>query len=172
MRHRAVGYRGYMNSGFADHARPNRSAHDLDVHRGHWLDLDPRTTYGLARLRYEVFTMGQGITSEQDLDGADLDPTTTTYWVEDEGVPVATLRVLRGPSGLPAIGRVATSPTHRGRGLAGSLLRAAVADHDGETIDLHAQAYLENWYERFGFTRSGDPDVEAGIPHVPMRRRV
>jgi ElaA protein len=37
-------------------------------------------------------------------------------------------------------------------------------------ITLGAQAYLEGWYERFGFRRSGPGYVEDGIPHVPMRR--
>ncbi|MDO5635498.1 MAG: GNAT family N-acetyltransferase, partial [Micrococcus sp.] len=30
--------------------------------------------------------------------------------------------------------------------------------------------YLEGWYERFGFVRSGADYVEDGIPHLPMRR--
>ncbi|WP_129661868.1 GNAT family N-acetyltransferase [Rothia uropygialis] len=140
------------------------------VRRGHWLDLDPRTTYELARLRYQVFTMGQGITSEQDLDGKDLEPGTTTYWIEVDGLPVSTLRVLVQPSGNPAIGRVATSPSHRGEGLAGTLMEAAVSDNAHKLIDLHAQAYLEKWYEGFGFVRAAHPDTEAGIPHIPMHR--
>ena len=37
-------------------------------------------------------------------------------------------------------------------------------------VTLGAQAYLEGWYERFGFRRSGPGYVEDGIPHVPMRR--
>jgi ElaA protein len=35
---------------------------------------------------------------------------------------------------------------------------------------LNAQAYLEDWYARFGFVRDGADFMEDGIPHVPMRR--
>lgn len=142
------------------------------VHRGHWLELDPRLTYGLAQLRYEVYTMGQGITSELDLDGRDLDPGTAIYWIQDDaGRPVSTLRTLReeGQDGV-VIGRVATSPAHRGRGLAGLLLRAVLAEHPGERISMHAQAHLREWYGRFGFLPEGEPFQEAGIPHLPLTR--
>jgi ElaA protein len=37
-------------------------------------------------------------------------------------------------------------------------------------VVLEAQSRLERWYERFGFSRSGEEYVEDGIPHVPMTR--
>ena len=37
-------------------------------------------------------------------------------------------------------------------------------------LRLNAQAYLEDWYGRFGYRRSGENFVEAGIDHVPMQR--
>jgi len=40
----------------------------------------------------------------------------------------------------------------------------------GFPVTLGAQAYLEQWYGRFGFVTSGPGYVEDGIPHVPMRR--
>ena len=40
---------------------------------------------------------------------------------------------------------------------------------DEAIIDIGAQAYLEHWYERFGFRRSGPDYLEDGIPHLPMR---
>lgn len=148
---------------------PQRPHEATLVQRGHWLEMDPRTTYAIARLRYQVFTMGQGIT-EEDLDGLDLAPDTITFWLDVDGVPASTLRVLSADSETPSIGRVATSPRHRGRGLAARLLRAALAEYPDTTVHIHAQAYLEQWYEKFGFVRCGNNDVEAGIDHVPMRR--
>lgn len=87
------------------------------------------------------------------------------------GEPVgAYLRVLLEPSGERRIGRVVTAPRARGRGLSGLLVAAVVADHGGQPLVLDAQAHLERWYARHGFTAAGPPFVEDGIPHVPMRR--
>ncbi|MCP3426459.1 GNAT family N-acetyltransferase [Rothia sp. AR01] len=143
-----------------------------DIHsirRAHWADLSPRTAYALIRLRLEVYVVEQGIT-EQELDGRELESGSELFWVEAEGLPVSTIRVLEEAPGLRSIGRVATGVEHRGQGLAGALLREAIAAYGSQDIALHAQAYLEEWYGRFGFIRSGAPDMEAGIPHVPMLR--
>lgn len=141
------------------------------LQRGHWTELTPETAYRIAQLRYIVFTMEQGITTELDLDGVDLAPTTQTYWIQHEGLPVSTLRTLRTPEGQAAIGRVATHPQHRHQGLAGRLMNAAMEDLAGQTIELHAQAYLEGWYRAYGFETTGPIYEEAGLPHVPMVRQ-
>ncbi|WP_129661554.1 GNAT family N-acetyltransferase [Rothia halotolerans] len=140
------------------------------VHRGHWNDVAPAIAYGVARLRYAVYTMEQGITEEEDLDGRELEPGTLIYWIEQDGLPVATLRVLCEEDGSRAVGRVATARPHRGKGLAGRLLDAALQDHRDFTLELHAQAHLEEWYGRFGFVTAGEVYEEAGIPHIPMVR--
>ncbi|MGX6396714.1 GNAT family N-acetyltransferase [Rothia kristinae] len=152
---------------------PPRTPPAPTVHRGNWLTLDPRLAYGLAQLRCEVFVMGQGITSAPELDGRDLEPETVAYWIADEtGRPIATLRTLTGEPGSAeiAIGRVATAVAHRGRGLAGTLLRAVIEDHPQEVLTMHAQAHLRDWYARFGFLPVGPSFQEAGIEHLPLRR--
>ena len=68
------------------------------------------------------------------------------------------------------IGRVATAKAARGQGLAAALIRRGIELCAGAPIHIGAQAYLEGWYEQFGFRRSGPGYVEDGIPHVPMRR--
>jgi ElaA protein len=140
------------------------------VRRGHWDDLVPAIAYGVARLRYAVYTMEQGITQEEDLDGKELEPGTLIYWIEQDGQPIATLRVLWEGDGSRTIGRVATARAHRGKGLAGRLLDAALRDHRDLLLELHAQAHLEGWYSRFGFVTAGEVYEEAGIPHIPMVR--
>jgi ElaA protein len=132
-------------------------------------ELSTAELYGLCRLRVDVFVVEQQC-PYPELDGRDLEPETVHLWFEADGAPVATLRVLRGDGGGRVIGRVATAAGHRNRGLAGRLLDAAIELCDGAPISLGAQAYLEGWYERFGFRRSGPGYVEDGIPHVPMHR--
>jgi ElaA protein len=66
-----------------------------------------------------------------------------------------------------------TSPAARGRGVAAALIEHGITlCGPGVTIDLHAQAHLEQWYGRFGFVRDGAPYDEDGIPHVPMSRAI
>src|SRR3954463_1485097 len=121
-------------------------------------DLTGLEGYGLCRLRGDVLVVEQQC-PYPDLDGRDLEPTTAHLWFEADGVPVATIRVLREQTGW-AIGRVATAAGWRGRGLAGRVVAAGGALCGDEPIVLGAQAYLESWYERFGFRRTGPDYVE------------
>ena len=71
-------------------------------------EIDPVSLYGILRLRTAVFVHEQRIVDEEEIDGRDLEPTTTLYWIEEDGVVSATLRVLAdGP--VAHIGRVATA---------------------------------------------------------------
>lgn len=147
----------------------------LSVHHARWTEMDPRTAYALARIRFEVFVTEQEITMEQDLDGLDLEPWVEQWWVEADGEPVATMRYLDAPAspegrGLRSVGRVSTLPGHRGKGLASRLLQEILAAAGDQPMEIHAQAYLEQWYGRFGFRTQGETFLEAGIPHVSMRR--
>ncbi|MFF0816487.1 GNAT family N-acetyltransferase [Rhodococcus sp. NPDC003318] len=129
--------------------------------------VDPVTLYRIMSLRTAVFVHEQGIVSEPELDGRDLEPTTTLFWAERDDEVLATLRVLTdGP--VAHIGRVATAVPARGQGVAGALIEAALATCGGD-VEISAQAHLESWYGRFGFVRTGPGYVEAGIDHVPMR---
>ena len=105
----------------------------------------------------------------QELDGRDLEPGTRHVWAEADGEPVGYLRVL--DDGEQArIGRVLVVREHRGAGLSGVLMRAALDVVDGRASVLDAQTPLAGWYAGFGYVQDGDAFVEDGIPHTPMRR--
>ena len=135
-------------------------------------DLDPATLYKILRLRVDVFVVEQQC-PYPELDGRDLEPTAQQLWIDDDaGEITATLRLLREPDGTARIGRVATAASARGAGRAAALMSHALElIGDGPAV-LDAQEYLEAWYGRFGFERSGPSFIEDGIPHVPMRRRL
>ncbi|MFC7957445.1 GNAT family N-acetyltransferase [Rhodococcoides kroppenstedtii] len=129
-------------------------------------DADPAVLYRILRLRTQVFVHEQRIVDEEEIDGRDLEDTTTLFWTEENGEVLATLRLLQDD--VPAhVGRVATAQQARGRGLAADLVRAAL-EHAGTDVAISAQAYLEGWYGRLGFVRTGENYLEAGIDHVPM----
>jgi hypothetical protein len=48
-------------------------------------------------------------------------------------------------------------------------MRRALELAGDRDVVLDAQSYLQGWYEKFGFVRSGAEFIEDGIPHVPMR---
>ena len=138
-------------------------------------DLDAigtRTAYQLWALRGSVFVVEQQCLY-QDLDGRDLEPGTRHVWVvdaeEDPDVPVGYLRVL-DDGDRARIGRVLVAPGHRGHGLAGVLMRAALDVVGDRPVVLSAQSHLAQWYARFDFERAGVDFSEDGIPHTPMRR--
>ena len=132
-------------------------------------ELDPATLYALLRLRCDVFVVEQQC-AYPEVDGRDAEPDTVHLWLDEDGIPVAYLRILRDP-GAARIGRVCTAKAHRGAGLADRLMRAALdALQPGLPCVLDAQTGAIGLYQRHGFIVAGEPYVEDGIEHLPMRR--
>lgn len=132
-------------------------------------EIGPRTGYLLWQLRAQVFVVEQAC-PYLDLDGRDLEAGTRHVWLEEDTFPVAYLRVLEEPGGTARIGRVVVAAGHRGHGLAGQLMEAALATIGPRPCRLDAQSYLVEWYRSQGFEACGEEFLEDGIPHVPMER--
>ncbi|HEX9258013.1 MAG TPA: GNAT family N-acetyltransferase [Acidimicrobiales bacterium] len=142
---------------------------DVEIHEAMAGELDAAALYAFLKLRSDVFVVEQQC-AYPELDGRDLEAATRHLWINgDDGSPAAYVRVLADP-GAVRIGRVVTARAHRGQRLAERLILHALATTEGDAV-LDAQAYLQVWYERFGFAVSGPGYVEDGIPHVPMRLR-
>ena len=131
-------------------------------------EFDALALYALLRLRVDVFVVEQEC-PYPELDGRDLEPTTRHVWIDEGGMPVACLRLLAEPDGSHRISRVATAADQRHQGLAGLLVDHVMATTPGRLV-LDAQTYLEPWYVKHGFARTGDEFTDDGIPHVPMER--
>lgn len=140
------------------------------INEAAFADLDTATLYAILQLRGDVFVVEQHC-AYRELDGRDMEPTARHLWVSDEttGAVRAYLRTLDEGGGTTRIGRVVTAPAARGRGLADRLVRRAVAVAAGPVVAA-AQAQRQDWYARRGFEVVGDPFLEDGIAHVPMRR--
>jgi ElaA protein len=128
--------------------------------------------YDLLALRSEVFVVEQACVF-QDCDGADR-----ASWHllgrNPAGLLVAYLRIV--DAGVkyaePSIGRVVTSPAHRGQGYGVAVftegLRRAQQLWPGRVMRINAQHRLERFYQSFGFNTIGEIYIEDNIPHVEM----
>jgi ElaA protein len=137
-------------------------------------ELTLEQVYSILALRAEVFVVEQQC-AYQDVDGKD--PLSYHVWLEEEGKVVAYCRLL--PAGvsysIPAIGRVVTSSTVRGKGYGKRMMEEAVKQCElifpGQDICLSAQYHLKLFYNQFGFAEEGSVYLEDAIPHVHMHRK-
>ena len=124
----------------------------------------------LIRIRTLVFINEQMVPPELEWDDYDED-----CWhviAENEsGECVGTGRMLYDGH----IGRMAVLPDFRKRGIGGAMLEKLIkiARHqDINEVFLHAQTSAVQFYQKHGFTITSAEFVDAGIPHVTMRKAV
>lgn len=141
------------------------------------VDVRPVTSFrdfGLvAYIRTLVFIDEQACPPLEEFD--DQDDTAQHYlgWVK--GQPVVTCRVLLPGDGVAKIGRIATIKDHRKNGYALDMLKqmiASIDDKNVRVIKLSAQVQAAGLYVKMGFQSYGNEYMEAGIPHVMMRKNL
>lgn len=129
--------------------------------------------YQIIQLRERVFVVEQNCVY-LDCDGRDQSAWHLLGY--REGQLVAYLRAFQpNPQSTEAVlGRVVTSPEARGGGLGKELTRRGIENiqshFSNPEIRISAQAYLQKFYEGFGFKRVGEEYLEDNIPHIQMRR--
>jgi ElaA protein len=133
--------------------------------------LTPRMLYDILHLRLKVFVEEQNIVYV-DTDYDDIKADHVMYIVNNEIVSYA--RVLKKDQryeGHLSIGRVVTHRLHRNQGYATEIIKTILSTYK-ENFIISAQAYLTNYYEKFGFKVISEPYIEEGILHVKMRYAV
>lgn len=130
--------------------------------------LDGWEVHDLLALRSQVFVVEQAC-PYLDPDGRDTELGARHLWFEGEGRRVLACARVLDDGDARRIGRIATHPDHRGRGLAAQLIDRFLATTEGPWV-MDAQAHLAEWYGRFGFVAAGPDYVEDGIAHIPLRR--
>jgi predicted GNAT family N-acyltransferase len=139
------------------------------VHTDFRIELLPweRARAYAAPIRFAVFVEEQRVPAEIELD--EMDAKSLHAVAFGDRVAVGTGRLL--PDGH--IGRMAVLKDWRGRGVGSLILKTLVdaARSRGEReIVLSAQVHATAFYRAHGFVEEGAEYLDAGIPHVDMRR--
>ena len=120
-------------------------------------------------IRNKVFVEEQGVPPDLEWDGLDEQSYHVLAYAAD-GAAIGTGRLLQDGH----IGRVAVLEEWRGKGVGRALLEMllVIANKMGnEEVKLHAQIRVLEFYKKRGFTKQGNEFMEAGIPHIAMKRK-
>lgn len=134
---------------------------------------DPASLAAALQLRMDVFVTEQQVDAETEVDGRDHEAEHVVIFDESgDGSVVATARLLT-VQGVGIVGRVAVRRDRRGTGLGAQVMRR-IEERAQElglpVLELHAQLTAEGFYARLGYEAFGEHYLEAGIPHVSMRK--
>lgn len=124
------------------------------------------------RVRIEVFVHEQGYSAESEQDKMDAEYLHVVGLQEGEAACAARLYQ---EDGAWHIGRVAVLPRWRGKGLGLQLVQEAVRkgkEEGARRFVLNAQADKYKFYERAGFSLTGNKTLDEGQPHVEMELKV
>ena len=126
----------------------------------------------VKKLRLAVFVDEQGLPPDIEFDVYDVSATHAIV-LDSDGVAVGTGRLYRDVKGEARIGRMAVCRDLRRSGIGGAVLEwleASAAEQGAHEVVVHAQAYLERFYARRGYSLDGSPFEEDGIQHVRMTK--
>lgn len=123
-------------------------------------------------VRMTVFVDEQGVPADIEID--ELDEGADHFLGRLDGVPAGAGRMVVR-DGVGVLGRLAVLKETRGTGLGVALVRAIeerARERGLAAVELHSQTQARGFYEKLGYEAYGEIGMDAGIPHIWMRRRV
>ena len=123
------------------------------------------------QVRFRVFVSEQAVPPEEELDEADA--TASHAIALFEGRVVGTGRLQHREDDTVQIGRMAVDAAWRRKGIGGRILEFLEEAARNEGIRhsvLNAQEYVKSFYAVHGYQEHGDTFLDAGIPHIEMRK--
>ncbi|WP_205015650.1 GNAT family N-acetyltransferase [Streptococcus porcinus] len=132
-------------------------------------ELSREQLFAILKVRVEVFVVEQNC-AYPEID--ELDKTAIHLFKIDEfGQVMAYCRLIPTASEIK-LGRVLVGKNYRQLGLGRDLVHHAlgycVKKYPGKPVYAQAQAYLENFYNSFGFFSTSEVYLEDNIPHIDM----
>ena len=134
-------------------------------------DLTNQVYLDALSIRYTVFVDEQQVPKALEVDEDEAAAIHFVLYEEDQ--PLATLRLLPLSPSQVKLQRMAVQQDARQKSLGKQLILFAenYANEQGyQTITLGAQQTAIPFYEKIGYQPQGEPFMDAGIPHITMRR--
>lgn len=132
-------------------------------------DLDKESLYRILDIRNNVFMLEQKVECP-DLDYKDQQAIHLQLCTEDKLIAYCRIFLPAKDCRYAAIGRVAVIQEYRALGYGRLLMEKAIDIIGSHPVNISAQMYLENFYTNLGFIPLRKPYMEAGIPHIRMRK--
>lgn len=122
-------------------------------------------------IRTEVFIDEQGFKDEFD----DKDNAVTHVVLFEENVPSATGRVYRESGQIFYAGRIAVRKKYRGKNYGTEimkLLETKAKEQGAKILAVSAQCRAQGFYEKMGYTASGDVYLDEHCEHIHMEKKL
>lgn len=121
-------------------------------------------------VRREVFVVEQEVPVEMELD--EFESTATHFVVYDDQEPIGAGRCREVNNDLK-VERICVLPSRRNRGV-GVLIMKKIEEYanqrDVAGLKLNSQTHAIKFYQRLGYLTVSEEFMEAGIPHVTMKK--
>ena len=127
----------------------------------------------IKAIRKVVFQEEQGVEEALEFDGKDEICDHLIAYLDQKAVGTARMRYLDDKT--VKIERLAVLSTVRGQGIGNKILNEAlliIANKKIPEVVINAQVYIKGLYYKSGFVEEGEIFIEAGIPHVKMRKKL
>lgn len=126
----------------------------------------------LYEIRKTVFVEEQLVPIEEEIDEYEDEAIHFICYIDEKAVGAARLRFINNYGKLE---RICVLKDYRGRSI-GTKIIAKMEDeikkNQYSLAKLHAQQYAEKFYERLGYTTFSEPFMDAGIPHIAMKKEI
>ncbi|MBP0013803.1 MAG: GNAT family N-acetyltransferase [Roseofilum sp. SBFL] len=126
----------------------------------------------IASIRIEVSQNEQGVDPSLEFDSCDEQADHLLAYMESK--PVGTARVRQLNPETAKIERLAVLGPFRGQGIGRKLMQTALEltqSYGVNEVIITAQLYVQSLYDQLGFIPEGEEFLEAGMPHIKMRKQ-
>lgn len=127
-----------------------------------------------AEIRVKVFVDEQGFSKELEFDESEAIATHLVGFCDDSFAATSRFFYHEGHKAY-LIGRIAVLKEHRGKGLGGKIVTAAeeeIKKLGGTKTVIHAQLRVKEFYESLGYEAFGEIDLEEGVEHIMMQKKL
>ncbi len=123
-------------------------------------------------IRREVFVEDQNVPEELEIDGLDNAAEHYIGYVDERAVSTARIR-LDDKDEHAKIERVSVLSKYQGNGYGKALMVHILSELETRGVigaHLESQVHARRFYERLGFSAVGETFMDAGIPHIKMKK--